>query len=66
MMCMMPHMMDHSEHENQMAQPSQPSAVEILKRRYAQGEITSEQFKEMMQVLSTAGAEPAHTHHENS
>ncbi len=65
-MCMMMHSMDHSEHNDQHVRESQPSATEILKRRYAQGEITSEQFKEMMQVLSTTGSEPAHAHHENS
>lgn len=64
-MCMMMHTMDHAEHNDQHGHDSQPSAIEILKRRYAQGEITSEQFKEMMQVLSAAPSEPAHAHHEN-
>ena len=64
MMCMMPHMMAHSEHNDQHVNASDPSPFDILKRRYALGEITSEQFKEMMHVLSTAQTEPAHPHHE--
>ena len=59
MMCMMPHMMAHSEHNDAYANASEPSPFDILKRRYALGEITREQFKEMMQVLSTAETESA-------
>ena len=33
-------------------QPSQDSALEILRRRYAAGEITKEQFEEMKRTLS--------------
>ncbi|MBE7555570.1 MAG: SHOCT domain-containing protein [Anaerolineales bacterium] len=29
----------------------QPSAQEILKRRYAQGELTTEQYQEMLQTI---------------
>lgn len=65
-MCMMMHTMEHSEHNDQHAHDPQPSATEILKRRYAQGEITTEQFKEMLLVLNTAQAAPDHAHHQNS
>ena len=65
MMCMMPHMMAHSEHIDAHVNASQPSPFDILKRRYALGEITSEQLKEMMHVLSAAETEPAQAHHEN-
>ena len=64
MMCMMPHMIAHSEHSNQHVNTPEPSPFDILKRRYALGEITSEQFKEMMHVLSTTQTEHAHAHHE--
>lgn len=64
-MCMMHAMMEHGEHNDQHVHDSQPTAIEILKRRYAQGEITLEQFKEMRQVLSTAESEPAHPRHES-
>jgi len=63
-MCMM-HEMEHSEHTDQKAHDPQPSATEILKRRYAQGEITTEQFKEMLQVLNTTAATTDHAYHQN-
>lgn len=63
-MCMMPHTMDHSEHEAAHASHSESSAFDILKRRFAQGEITPEQFKEMAQVLSTAEMEFAQSRHQ--
>ncbi len=64
MMCMMPHMMEHSEHNDQHVNAAQTSPFDILKRRYALGEITSEQYKEMVQVLSTAETETVRAHHE--
>lgn len=36
---------------NVFGQPSQDSALEILRRRYAVGEITKEQFEEMKRTL---------------
>ncbi len=36
---------------NVFGQPSQDSALEILRRRYAAGEITKEQFEEMKRTL---------------
>ena len=64
MMCMMPHMMAHSEHNDAHVNAPQPSPFDILKRRYALGELTREQFTEMMRVLSAAETESAHAHHE--
>ncbi len=52
-MCMM-HGMDHSGHNTQTSATSAPqneSLLDILKRRYALGEITREQFEEMKRVL---------------
>jgi uncharacterized membrane protein len=60
MMCMM-HMMDHGEHgghdmqEHQVSAPQQESLLDILKRRYALGEINLEQFQEMQRVLGLSG-----------
>lgn len=36
---------------NVSGQPSQDSALEILRRRYAAGEITTDQFEEMKRTL---------------
>lgn len=48
MCCMMMHAMDHSGH----AQASHGEApLDILKRRFALGEISPEQFEEMKGVL---------------
>lgn len=52
-MCMM-HGMDHSQHNAQGTTASTPqneSLLDILKRRYALGEITLTQFEEMRRVL---------------
>lgn len=53
MMCMMGHAMDHSSHTGPAAlaggQPE--SLLDILKRRYALGEIDQDQFMEMKRVL---------------
>ena len=57
-MCMMHMMMDHGGHdmqEHQASAPLQESLLEILKRRYALGEINLEQFQEMQRVLGLAG-----------
>ena len=63
MMCMMPHMM--SEHQDMHTRTAQePSPLDILKKRYALGEITREQFEEMVRVLNSADAVSAHTHPE--
>lgn len=69
-MCCMMHAMDHSAHN---AQPTASAAgnepvLDILKRRYALGEIGREQFEEMKRVLETPEAAPkepnhAHIHH---
>ena len=71
-MCCTMHMMNHSTHT---AQPTQTSAMQseslldILKRRYALGEINREQLEEMQRVLGVvdvpyaAAAYDAHPHH---
>jgi uncharacterized membrane protein len=66
MMCMM-HAMDHSGHDAQAMPASAPHAegeslLDILKRRYALGEINREQFEEMRRVLNL-GATEAGTEH---
>ncbi len=64
MMCMMPHMMEHSEHGETHTNASGLSPQDILKRRFALGEITRAQFEEMVQVLSNAETHSAHAQHE--
>jgi len=59
---MMMHTMDHSAH-NAPASAQSESLLDILKRRYALGEITREQFEEMKRVLGVSDATPIHAHH---
>ncbi len=42
--------------------PQNESPLEILKRRYALGEITHEQFEEMKRVLGIANVAPTAEH----
>jgi len=53
MMCMMGHAMDHSSHPSPAAQPGSRDEplLDILKRRYALGEIDQDQFAELKRVL---------------
>ncbi len=52
MCCMMMHGMDHSGHAMTAAGgPQEETLHDILRRRYALGEISREQFEEMKQVL---------------
>src|SRR5574341_949364 len=64
MMCMMMHAMDHSGHDAHTMPTDTPpseSLLNILKRRYALGEINREQFEEMQRVLGvTTAGEAAH------
>jgi len=70
MCCMMMHAMDHTAHTSPTTAtggPQEESLHDILRRRYALGEISREQFEEMKQVLgatpegaSTSGAGLAH------
>ncbi len=58
-MCMMMHMMDHSGHDAHAAPTAAAqgeSLLDILKRRYAFGEITREQFEEMKKTLGVSDA----------
>jgi len=70
MCCMMMHAMDHTAHSSPTTATGgqqEESLHDILRRRYALGEISREQFEEMKQVLgvtpegaSTSGAGHAH------
>ena len=54
MCCMLMHAMDHSDHAGSTTAAGgaqEESLHDILRRRYALGEITREQFEEMRQVL---------------
>ncbi len=72
-MCCMMHEMDHSGHNaqpNAMNSPQQnESLFDILKRRYALGEISLAQFEEMKRVLGVTEGGPMtraneeHSHH---
>ncbi len=64
-MCLMIHLGGHQDQATQHA-PAQPTGAAtnnelfgILKRRYALGEITWEQFEEMQRVLGLSEAEGA-------
>ena len=55
MMCMAMHAMDHSAHGASTTTPTVPqneSLLDILKRRYALGEINQAQFEEMKRTLN--------------
>ncbi len=64
-MCMMMHPMDHLDHTAQAAAAAAGQAeslLDILKRRYALGEITREQFEEMKRTLGVSDATSANEH----
>lgn len=60
MWCMLGHLVGHSDHSDQEQTHTSAGATgeasprEILKRRFALGEISRGQFEEMMRVLSAA------------
>lgn len=59
MMCMVMHTMHHEEGHPSHANASQnDSLLEILRRRYALGEINREQFEEMQRVLGVTSNVP--------
>ncbi len=53
MLCMLMHALhgNHDAHETAAHNPNEP-LIEILKRRYALGEISHAQFEQMKRVLS--------------
>jgi uncharacterized membrane protein len=57
MMCLVHMLMDHGEHgghamqEQQAGAPARESLPDILRRRYALGEISREQLEEMQRAL---------------
>lgn len=63
MCCMMMHAMDHAAHNSPTTAnggPQEESLHDILRRRYALGEISGVQFEEMKQALGlTADSEAA-------
>ncbi len=66
--CMAMHSMDHSAHDASAPTPNvgqTESLLDILKRRYALGEITTAQFEEMKRTLNlnAGGTTVEHTHH---
>ena len=71
MMCMMMHEMDHGNHDMQTPVSQKESPLEILRRRYASGEIDRAQFEEMKRVLGLPGSPETtalavdHAHHEH-
>jgi Predicted membrane protein len=61
MFCMLMHLFGHSRHSDHAHTSSPPPTeplLDILKRRYALGEITREQFEEMKRVLGLEGEPP--------
>lgn len=65
MMCMMGHTMDHTAHTNPAAQAGSRDEplLDILKRRYALGEIDQDQFAEMKRVLGVEESPETHSMH---
>ena len=54
MLCMLMHLL-HGNHDAQAQAPhSNEPLLDVLKRRYAQGEINQAQFEETMRVLGLA------------
>jgi len=60
MCCMMGHGTSHAhDHGAARDEAAQPPLMEILRRRYAAGEITRPQFEEMKATLGLSRAEDA-------
>ncbi len=65
MMCMIMHGMGHSAHDahgTPAVAGEGESLIDLLKRRYALGEITREQFQELKRMLGVSDANSAHEH----
>jgi len=66
MMCMAMHTMEHSAHGAPTTTPGSTqseSLFDILKRRYALGEIDKTQFEEMKRVLNVGASAETPTEH---
>jgi uncharacterized membrane protein len=67
--CMMMHGMDHSGHgagsSHATPQDEAGELLSILRRRYAQGEITEQELQERKRVLGLSGeaTQAMHVHH---
>jgi uncharacterized membrane protein len=55
--------MDHASHPNPAVQAGDEPLLDILKRRYALGEIDHDQFAEMKRVLGVEESRVAPTRH---
>lgn len=67
MWCMLHHLLGHSEHgeiHTSTGAPGDLSPLDILKRRFALGEMSREQFEETARVLSAVEAPGSPAHHD--